>query len=525
MYTALTFIGFIAFVAIYSWYKLRNEKLDSQDGYFLGGRSLTGVVIAGSMLLTNISTEHLIGMNGSSYKNGFIIIAWEVTSALALVVAAVYFVPKYLKMGLTTIPQYLEKRFDSTTRTLVALFLMVSFVVTLLPIVLYTGAINIESIFNISEVLGMSQDQGLWVTVIAIGVLGSIYAIFGGLKAVAVSDTINGYGLLIGGLAIPLIALISIGDGNPLTGLTKVYQHSPEKFNVIGAKDSIMPFGVLFTGLIINQLYFWSMNQTIIQRALGAKNLVEAQKGLLYTGVLKIFVPIIIILPGVIGFYYYGDSLFENQDMIYPELIKKVLPVGLVGLFAAIIMGAVLSTFNSVLNSAATIFSIDIYKEHFGENCTDKKLVKVGKLTSTVLAIFAIIAAPMVANAPDGLYQLLQQLNGIFFIPIASIMLAGFFLKKISATGAKVALFVGLAFYITTTFMLKTDIHFVHIWGIEFLINLAVMFGVSYFYPQDKEFKAKDLHILDMKEWKYTKHMSIALCFVTILIYILLGQN
>ena len=525
MYTVLTFIGFIAFVAIYSWYKLRNEKLDSQDGYFLGGRSLTGIVIAGSMLLTNISTEHLIGMNGSSYKNGFIIIAWEVTSALALVVAAVYFVPKYLKMGLTTIPQYLEKRFDSSTRTLVALFLMVSFVVTLLPIVLYTGAINIESIFNISEVLGMSQDQGLWVTVIAIGVLGSIYAIFGGLKAVAVSDTINGYGLLIGGLAIPLIALISIGDGNPLTGLTKVYQHSPEKFNVIGAKDSIMPFGVLFTGLIINQLYFWSMNQTIIQRALGAKNLVEAQKGLLYTGFLKIFAPIIIILPGVIGFYYYGDSLFENQDMIYPELIKKVLPVGLVGLFAAIIMGAVLSTFNSVLNSAATIFSIDIYKEHFGKNCTDKKLVKVGKLTSTVLAIFAIMAAPMVANAPDGLYQLLQQLNGIFFIPIASIILAGFFLKKVSATGAKAALFVGLGFYITTTFILKTDIHFVHIWGIEFLINLAVMLGVSYFYPQDKEFKATDLHILDMKEWKYTKHLSIALCFVTLLIYILLGQN
>lgn len=525
MYTVLTFIGFIAFVAIYSWYKLRNEKLDSQDGYFLGGRSLTGVVIAGSMLLTNISTEHLIGMNGSSYKNGFIIIAWEVTSALALVAAAIYFVPKYLKMGLTTIPQYLEKRFDSTTRTLVALFLMVSFVVTLLPIVLYTGAINIESIFNISKVLAISQDQGLWVTVIAIGVLGSIYAIFGGLKAVAVSDTINGYGLLIGGLAIPIIALISIGDGNPLIGLIKVYQHSPEKFNVIGAKDSIMPFGVLFTGLIINQLYFWSMNQTIIQRALGAKNLVEAQKGLLYTGFLKIFAPIIIILPGVIGFYYYGDSLFENQDMIYPELIKKVLPVGLVGLFAAIIMGAVLSTFNSVLNSAATIFSIDIYKEHFGENCTDKKLVKVGKLTSTVLAIFAIMAAPMVANAPDGLYQLLQQLNGIFFIPIASIMLAGFFLKKVSATGAKAALFVGLAFYITTTFILKTDIHFVHIWGIEFLINLAVMFGVSYFYPQDKEFKTTDLHILDMKEWKYTKHLSIFLCFLTILIYILLGQN
>ncbi|WP_308991326.1 solute:sodium symporter family transporter [Mariniflexile litorale] len=525
MYTVITFIAFTAFVAFYSWFKLRKEKLASKDGYFLGGRSLTGVVIAGSMLLTNISTEHLIGMNGSSYKNGFIIIAWEVTSALALVAAAIYFIPKYLKMGLTTIPQYLEKRFDNATRTLVALFLMISFIVTLLPIVLYTGAINIESIFNISEVLEVSKDEGLWITVVLIGVLGSVYAIFGGLKAVAISDTINGYGLLIGGLLIPLLALLSIGDGNPLEGLSKVYKNSPEKFNVIGSKDSVLPFEVLFTGLIINQIYFWCMNQTIIQRAFGAKNLVEAQKGLLFTGVLKILVPIIIILPGVIGFYYFGDSLYDNQDMIYPELIKKVLPVGLVGIFAAIVLGAVLSTFNSVLNSAATIFSIDIYKTHLEKNCTDIKLVRVGKLTTTVLAIFAILVAPMVANAPDGLYQLLQQLNGIFFIPIASIMLAGFFLKKVSATGAKVALFVGLIFYILTTFVFKVDIHFVHIWGIEFLLNLAVMFGVSYLYPSNKEFNQDDLHIVEIKAWKYTKPMAISLCAVTVLIYVLLGTN
>jgi len=525
MYTVITFVAFTAFVAFYSWYKLRKEKLDSQDGYFLGGKSLTGVVIAGSMLLTNISTEHLIGMNGSSYKNGFIIIAWEVTSALALVVAAIYFIPKYLKMGLTTIPQYLEKRFDSATRTLVALFLMVSFVVTLLPIVLYTGAINLESIFNVSEVLNVTQEQGLWITVVSIGILGSIYAIFGGLKAVAISDTINGYGLLIGGLAIPLFALISIGDGNPITGLVKVYDHSPEKFNVIGAKDSVLPFEVLFTGLIINQLYFWSMNQTIIQRAFGAKNLVEAQKGLLFTGVLKILVPLIIILPGVIGFYYFGDSLFDDQDMIYPELIKKVLPVGLVGIFAAIVMGAVLSTFNSVLNSAATIFSIDVYKRHLGKNASDKKLVRIGKTTSTILAIFAIIMAPMVANAPDGLYQLLQQLNGIFFIPIASIMLAGFFLKKVSATGAKAALFVGLVFYILTTFIFKVDIHFVHIWGIEFILNVIVMFAVSHFYPNSNVNAQEEIHTVEMKEWKYTQPMAVVLCAITIAIYILLGSN
>ena len=525
MLTFLTFVGFISFVAIYTWLKLRKEKLDSQDGYFLGGRSLTGVVIAGSILLTNISTEHLIGMNGSSYKNGFIIIGWEVTSALALVAAAIFFVPMYLKMGLTTIPQFLEKRFDNATRTMVAFFLMISFVVTLLPIVLYTGAINLESIFNISEVLEISKNKGIWITVMGIGIIGSIYAIFGGLKAVAISDTINGYGLLIGGLAIPLIALASIGQGNPLDGLIKVFENSPEKFNVIGDKGSVMPFEVLFTGLIINQIYFWSMNQTIIQRALGAKNLIEAQKGLLFTGVLKILVPVIIILPGVIGFYFYGETFYDKQDMIYPELIKRVLPAGLVGLFAAVVMGAVLSTFNSVLNSAATIFSIDIYKRHLGVNSSDKKLVWVGKLASTILAIFAIIVAPMVANTPDGLYQLLQQLNGIFFIPIASIILAGFFLKRVSAMGAKVALMAGLAFYIITIFILKVDIHFVHIWGIEFLINILIMFVVSHFYPIKKEFKIDNLKIVDLREWKYTKHMSVILCLVTLLIYILLGKN
>jgi len=520
----LTFAAYTLFVAGYSWNKLKKEKLTSKEGYFLGGRSLTGIVIAGSMLLTNISTEHLIGMNGSSYKNGFIIIAWEVTSALALILTAVYFVPKYLKMGLTTIPQFLETRFDGFTRALVAFFLMISFVITLLPIVLYTGAINLESIFNVSELLQVSQSQAIIYTIWVIGLIGSLYAIFGGLKAVAVSDTLNGYGLLIGGLAIPFLALYNIGEGNPIDGLSKVYQNAPEKFNVIGDKDSVMPFEVLFTGLIINQIYFWCMNQMIIQRALGAKNLKEAQKGLLFTGLLKIIVPLIIILPGVIGFYYYDEMYFDNQDIIYPELIKKVLPVSFIGVFAAVVMGAVLSTFNSVLNSAATIFSIDIFKRHISHQISDVRLVKTGKITSAILALFAICVAPMVGNAPDGLYQLLQQLNGIFFIPIASIMLAGFFLPKISALAAKFALFFGLTFYIVCTFILNVNIHFVHIWGIEFILNMAVMVLISYYFPEEKPFKINDLQIVEMKGWKYTKVFSAFLIFTTLFIYTLLGN-
>lgn len=524
--TLASFILFTGGVAFFTWYSLRKSNLTSKDGYFLGGRSLTGVVIAGSMLLTNISSEHLIGMNGNSYVNGFIVIAWEVTSSIALVIAAILFVPKYLKMGLTTIPEFLEKRFDGATRTMVSAILIFSFVVTLLPIVLYSGAIGIESLFGVSEALGVTKTEGLWITVVIIGVIGSIYAIFGGLKAVALSDTLNGVGLLIGGLMIPILALMAIGDNNIITGLVKVYEFAPEKFNVVGARDSVLPFEVLFTGLIINQLYFWGMNQAIIQRTLGAKNLVEAQKGLLLTGLFKILIPLIIVLPGVICYYYFQETYFDQQDSVYPQLVKKVLPVWLIGFFAAVIMGAVLSTFNSVLNSVATLFSMDIYKKHIAKNANDSRLVWIGKTTSAILAVVSILAAPMVANASDGLYQLLQELNGIFFIPIASILLAGFFMKKISATAAKTTLIFGLCFYTFMTWGYTSHgIHFVHLWGIEFVLNVVLMYAVSYFYPNGNKYEIKDVGAVNMTPWKYTIPVSIGLCAATVLIYILLWNN
>ena len=527
----LSFLLFTGLVAGISAWHLRKSKLDSKDGFFLGGRSLTGIVIAGSMLLTNISTEHLIGMNGSAYKNGAIIIAWEVTSALALIVAALYFVPRYLKMGLTTIPQFLEKRFDGMLRTIVAFLLIISFTSTLLPIVLYTGAINIESIFDISQLLQISKSSGIWVTVLLIGTLGATYAIFGGLKMVAVTDTINGFGLLIAGLLVPVIALSSIGGGSVLTGLQMVFDHAPDKFDVIssessigtGSRDAILPFSVLFTGLIINQLYFWTMHQSIIQRVLGAVSLKEAQKGLLFTGLLKILVPLIVVLPGIIGFYYFGDSHYDNPDLIYPLLIKKVLPLWLTGFFVAVVVGAVLSTFNSALNSAATIFSIDFYQRYINPDVSERRLVWMGRMCSLVLAIFAIGIAPLIAHAPDGLYQLLQQLNGIFFIPIATVIMAGFFFPQISAIGARAGLIFGLIFYVVMYYVLEVQMHFVHIWGVEFVLNLIVMYGVSRIYQPTHRFTITDVGAVDIQQWKYAKTMSIGLVVTTLIIYIWLG--
>lgn len=528
----LSFLAFTLFVAFYAYSKLRKDSLQSEDGYFLGGRSLTGVVIAGSMLLTNISTEHLVGMNGSAYRNGAIIIAWEVTSALALIIGALYFVPRYLKMGLTTIPQFLEMRFDSLTRTLVALLLIISFVATLLPIVLYTGALNIESIFDLSNQLGISYTQGLWLTIWAVGLLGGTYAIFGGLKMVAYTDTINGFGLLILGLAVPIIALYQIGDAHIIDGLKMVFHNAPDKFNVVskeasigpGARDAILPFSVLFTGLIINQVYFWTMHQSIIQRALGAVSLKEAQKGLLFTGILKILIPLVIVLPGLIAYYYFGDLYYDQSDIVYPELVKKVLPPWMTGLFIAVMMGAILSTFNSALNSASTVFSIDIYKKHINPKASDKSTVRIGKIVATFLALFAVSVAPFVANAPEGLYQLLQQLNGIFFVPIATVIFAGFFLPKVSATGVKSGLAFGLFFYVLMYFILAVDIHFVHLWGIEFLLNIAVMHAVSYYHPVDHHFVITDVKKVDTHEWQYAKTLSVVLILVTVLIYVWLGN-
>lgn len=348
---------------------------------------------------------------------------------------------------------------------------------------------------------------------------------------IAYTDTINGFGLLIAGLLVPLIALYQIGDGHVFNGLMKVFNHAPHKFNVIskevsvgpGARDAILPFSVLFTGMIVNQVYFWTMHQSIIQRVLGAVSLKEAQKGLLLTGLLKILMPLVIILPGIIGFYYFGDSLYDNQDTVYPELIKKVLPFWLTGFFVAVLVGAVLSTFNSALNSAATIFSIDIYKQYINKGVSDKGIVRIGRIISLGLALFAIIMAPMVANAPEGLYQLLQQLNGIFFIPMATVIIAAFFFPKVSAIGAKAGLLFGLAFYVIVDLIFKVDLHFVHIWGIEFVLNVILMHVVSMVYKRKNLYEIADVGAVNLEPWRHTKVVSIVLIIITIMIYVLLG--
>ena len=522
----LSFLGFTILVAVISYLKTRKTDESSSDGYFLGGRSLTGVVIAGSLLLTNLSTEQIVGLNGSAFKEGILVMAWETLAAIAMVVTAVFLLPRYLKGGITTVPQFLEKRYDKMTKTITSGLFLSGYVVVLLPIVLYSGALAINSMFDVPELLGVSKNAALWITVWGIGIIGSIYAIFGGLKAVAVSDTINAVGLLIGGLMIPVFGLLLVGDGSIFDGISTLMESNPEKFKALGGPQSSIPFGTIFTGMMLVQLFYWGTNQAIIQRALGAKNLKEGQKGLLLASFIKILGPLIVVLPGVIAFHLFGDTL-DNPDEAYPMLVTKVLPATLVGFFAAVLFGAILSSFNSALNSSVTLFGIDIYKSHFKKEATEKETVKAGKIFGTFLAILSMCIAPLIANAPDGLFGYLQEVNGCYSIPILTIIVVGYLTKYVPAIAAKIAIISGVVLYSISQFVLKPFVvgsdnypHFLHVMAILFVLNILIMLLIGRFYPRKEAFKLEYTNQVDITPWKYINIIGVSICIIVIGIYI-----
>ena len=274
----LSFVGFTLMVAVISYFATRTTDETSSDGYFLGGRSLTAGVIAGSLLLTNLSTEQIVGLNGSAYKDGLSVMAWETLAAIAMVVAAVFLLPRYLKGGLTTVPQFLADRFDVSTKTITSGLFLTGYVVVLLPVILYSGSVAISGMFNVPELLDVSEKTALVICIWGIGIIGSIYAVFGGLKAVAVSDSINAIGLIVGGILIPIFGLMAVGDGSVFAGLETLMEANPERFDSTGEPGQEVPFATIFTGMMLVQLFYWGTNQQIIQRALAAKNLAEGQK-------------------------------------------------------------------------------------------------------------------------------------------------------------------------------------------------------------------------------------------------------
>ena len=539
MIAGLSFFAFTVAVAAIAWWVTRNDRMDTAEAYFLAGRSLTAWVIAGSLMLTNLSTEHLIGLNGDAFNHTIAVMAWETTAALAMVLAAFYFVPKYLEIGLSTIPDFLARRFDSRTRVVATLLFLFSYSIAILPVVLLFGAAGLESLFDVSIVLGVSESEAKGLMVLGIGVLGSLYAIVGGLKAVAVSDTINGVGFLIASLLIPILALSVVGNGDVMAGLSTVYTEERPKFDITGDEPgSFLPFGVLFTGMIINQVFFWCTNQSIIQRALGAKNLKEAQKGILIAAVFKLIAPLAIVLPGVIAYHMFKDTLGPDQYLqAYPTLVRTVLPAPLTGFFAAVMVGAVLSTFNSVLNSAATLFNQGVFKPLFRPDADDRQQVRAGRLCSTVLAIAAILIAPTI-DTGGSLYIYLQQINATFFGPMLAVILAGLLTRKATAEAALTGLVAGpIIFYFinfvfnaevqslaSNLFGTEGDVHFLHFLALVFVLTSLLIAIVSKLRPAPYSVQPMAPAPVDMTPWRYSSIAAAVIVVSTLAVYIVLAQ-
>ena len=469
-------------------------------------------------MMTNLSAEQLVGRNGQGYAAGMTAMGWETMCPIALTLMALFFIPKYFKLGISTIPEFLESRFDRATRVIVSFIFLVAYIVAMLPLVLYAGSVAMERIFGITALMGGNRFMATTVMCVALGIIGGIYAIFGGLKAVAVSDSLNGIIFIIGAvILIPVLAFIALGDGSIAEGIRIFATSSPEHLNVIQPADAqppYIPWPMIVLGCGINHISYWCTNQSIIQRTLAAKNLAQAQRGAVFTAFLKLLDPFFITICGLLAYRFFGDGL-ANSDLAYPSLITTVVPNWLLGIIAAVLFGAILSSFNSALNSCVTLYTLDFHRPLFNQTASDSHLVRVGKRVGTGLAIVSICVAPFVSNAPSGLYDFLQECFGFYSMPILAIVLVGFYTKRVPACAPKITLVVHVILYSISKF-LPLNVHYLYVLSVLFPVDLALMLLIGKFKPRATDFILEDSKAVDLTPWKYVKPAALT-CFILML--------
>ncbi|MFN2099899.1 solute:sodium symporter family transporter [Altererythrobacter sp. MF3-039] len=519
LFTLVSCVAVMALIAWVSWLKTRGT-VETRDGYFLAGRGLGAAFIAGSLLLTNLSAEQLIGLNGSAYGYNLSSMAWEVTAAVATVAMAFLFLPRYLAGAFTTLPEFLADRFDAGVRRMSVLLFMLGYGLVTIPSVLYSGSIAVMTFFDVPTLSGLETFPSLLLTVIVIGLTGSAYAVFGGLKAVAVSDTLNGIGLLFIGLLVPILGIMLLGEGSFAGGFERLLSDHPDKLNAIGSASDPTPFGTIFTGMIFANLFYWCTNQYVIQRTLGARSLAEGQKGVLASGFFKLFVPFMMMIPGVIAFHLYGAG-FATIDLAYPRLVEDVLPAYLTGVFLAVLLGAVFSSFNSLLNSAATLFTLDIYAPA-RKQASEQHLVRVAKIASVVIALFSFGAAPLLYFAEEGLWQVVRIFTGFYNIPTVVIVIMGLFTRRVPALGAKLVIIFHVIAYGLLRFVFDevVTLHFIHQYAVLFVIEVGIMLAAGYWRPRAEAYQAKVTPQVDMTPWRFARPVAFTLLSCVVALYI-----
>lgn len=525
----IAFVGFLALVVGVSLYASRKE--DNEEDYFLAGRKLTWWLIGLSLIASNISSEHFVGMSGKGFSLGLAIASYEWMAAITLVLVGVFLLPRFLRSGIYTIPHYLEHRYSRGARTLMAVFMLFFYIFVTLATVLYSGAIALQQIFDINLY------TGIW----ALGLLAGGYTIYGGLKAVVWSDLIQGTALLVGGLIVMFICLDEIG------GYDRFVELSGDKLHTVLPWDHPeMPWVAVFIGgLWLPNIFYWGLNQFITQRTLGAKNLEEGQKGILFGATLKLLIPFIVVFPGIIAFELYGDVI-EKGDQAYPYLIKNLLPAGLTGIMFAALFGAVMSTLDSLLNSASTIFTIDIYKHYFKPKNLNpatetleqpegvvaaspvvhnsKQLVKVGRIVTLVLVVFGCLWAPIVGQF-DSLYDYIQKFWGLVQPGIVAAFVFGILWKRVPANAAIGAMLLNIPIYagclIFDHFQPEGEkIAFLHYMAITFIILCIFIVIYTKLYPNFKTIVMPSNPAIPLTTSLLVKVWSVVVVALTVALYI-----
>ena len=452
----------------------KEGKSKSAEDYFLAGKSLPWWAIGASLIAANISAEQFIGMSGSGFALGLAIASYEWMAAITLLVVGKFFLPIFIEKGLYTIPEFIEKRYSSNLKTILAVFWIALFVFVNLTTVLFLGGKALDTI------IGSGDGSILLTSIIGLALFAAAYSLWGGLAAVAWTDVVQVVLLIFGGLLMTYFALSNVTDtGNFVDGLKYIYDKAPERFSMILSKGEIItPNGrdawwdlpglaVLIGGMWVANLYYWGFNQYIIQRTLAAKSLEEGQKGIVFAAFLKLIIPLIVVLPGIIAYVMNLDpetgqlnmALLSNEgflgtagnianDNAAPWLIKNFIPVGLKGLILAALAAAIVSSLASMINSTSTIFTMDIYKSTINKKADDKQMVKVGRLTGLVALIIAMILAPQLGSLGQ-VFQFIQEYTGVVSPGILAVFLMGLFYKKATNNAAiwGVILSVPIAMY------------------------------------------------------------------------------
>ena len=428
----LTVVAVYAILLIGIANYVSREKSGHQKGtsdYFLAGRALPWWAIGASLIAANISAEQIIGMSGSAWVMGIAIGVYEWMAAITLIIVGKYLLPVFLKHQIYTMPQFLEQRYDHRVRMVMAFFWLGVYVFVNLTSILWLGAQAVNTVTGLDLMWG----------VVALGLFATTYSLYGGLKAVALTDIIQVTLLVLGGLFIAGIALHQVSGGEGMiAGFGMLLDKVPEKFDLIFTKDSphyqyLPGISVLVGGMWIMNLSYWGFNQYIIQRALAAKSVPEAQKGIMFAAYLKMLIPVIVVLPGVAAIMLAPD--LEAPDRAYPT-VMRLLPTGLLGLVFAALIAAIVSSLASMMNSISTIFTMDFYRHHVNSEADEQKLVRIGRTVSLSAMIIAmIVARPLLGNF-DQAFQYIQEFTGFFTPGVCALFLVGIFWKRTTANGA-----------------------------------------------------------------------------------------